>query len=198
MALTTKLPEKYEDLDKPKRQIAEAILDNLNRGATMRDACKEAGGSDVTFYRWRCRYPWLEESVQAIVGARLQVVEDALFKSATGYDYEVTEQRVEEVVDDSGTRVGHQRRHMSKRKVHVPPVPTAAIFYLKNRSGGRWRNDHSIKIESTHTERHEMALTAEVRQIVQAASTEDLRMLAEMGDRITQEVEARQIPDSDA
>ena len=191
MALTTKIPAKYEDLDKSKRNKIETIVENLNNGACLQDACKTSDMSAVTFYRYRQRYTWIQEALDVVRAARLHVVEDSLYRSAIGYDYETTDQTMEDEVDAKGNRVGGQKRRMHKKTVHVPMVPVAAIFYLKNRSRGEWRSDQYIKIESSHTERTELALTAEVRSIVQNASTEDLRTLSSMGARLVEEVKAR-------
>lgn len=191
MALTSKLPENYEDIDDTKKRAIETVIANLNNGVGLRESCKNGGIADVTFYRYRQRYTWIQEAMDTINAARLQVVEDSLFKSATGYDYETIDQLVVEMVDKDGNRIGEQKRRMHKKTVHVPMSPTSAIFFLKNRSGGRWRSDHNITIESSHTERKEIALAAEVRHLVQEANTDDLRMLAEMGDRLTEEVRVR-------
>jgi len=193
MTLTSKMPELYEDLDKLKRESVEATLVSLNNGICLRDSCKAAGHSDVTFYRYRQRYPWIQEAMETINEARIQVVEDALFQSAVGYDYETSEKRIEQTVDEDGNTSGEKKQVMSKKQIHVQPVVTAQIFWLKNRSRGKWRNDHSIEIHSSHTERKELAIELEVREMVEATSTEDLVMLAEIGERLTQGVDARLI-----
>ncbi len=188
MTLTSKMPDLYEDLDELKRKSVDMTLESLNNGVCLRDACKAAGHSDVTFYRYRQRYAWIQEAMETINAARMQVVEDALFQSAVGYDYETSEKRIEQTVDADGNTSGEKKQVMSKKKVHVQPVVTAQIFWLKNRSRGHWRNDHQIEISSTHTDRRELSIEVAVKKMVEATSTEDLRLLLQIGERAADEM----------
>ncbi len=191
MSLTSKLPERYEDLDESKRLKCENVIVNLNNGMNIVPACELADIGNVAFYRYKNLYPWIGQAMAVIRSARTQVAEDALFKSVTGYDYETTETRTEEIVDEDGEATGRKKIRKTLKRVHVSPVVTAAIFWLKNRSGGEWRNDQYIEINSTHTERREVALELAVKDLVAKTGNEDLRQLAEMGERLVLEVEAK-------
>ena len=72
-------------------------------------------------------------------------VENALFKSATGYEYEERKE-VQEVVD------GVMRKRVEITRKQVPPNATSAIFWLKNRKPDKWRNKQEIEISKLRAE----------------------------------------------
>jgi hypothetical protein len=197
MSLTSKMPADYADLDDAKKKKVELCLTNLNNGVGLVEACNNAGMSDVTFYRYRKAYPWIQQAMDTITEARLQVVEDTLYRSAIGYSYQTTERRQKEVVNAAGARQGNVERSAVTKEVHIEPSTTACIFWLKNRSRGRWRNDHSITFESSHTERRELAIGVEVRRMVSEMSTDDLEVIHEIGARLTGEAAKRLVEDDD-
>lgn len=56
-------------------------------------------------------------------------MENALYKRALGYDAEETKVEVE-----------NGKKKITRVTKHVPPDVTAAIFWLKNRKPGAWRD----------------------------------------------------------
>lgn len=92
------------------------------------------GVNESTINRWKQKYPEFCKSIKSgKVIADAQVVE-SLFKRATGI--EVTEV---EVRDDGKKKV----KRVTKK--HIPPDPTAQIFWLKNRQPELWRDKPTVE-----------------------------------------------------
>lgn len=92
------------------------------------------GVNESTINRWKDKYPEFCKSIKSgKVVADAQVVE-SLFKRATGI--EVTEV---EVRDDGKKKV----KRVTKK--HIPPDPTAQIFWLKNRQPELWRDKPTVE-----------------------------------------------------
>lgn len=113
-------------------------------GLTQEDIAHNCGCSVSTFKEWVNRFPALAavyKNARAVADIR---VENALYKRATGYDYE-------EVTREEGPK-GVTVRYVTK---HVPPSEVAAFFWLKNRKPDVWRDkpvdtaDHSNAVEVT-------------------------------------------------
>lgn len=92
-----------------------AILKSLRNGASVRKAVKAAGCSRTTFYEWRQKDKRFNKRVLQTYEARTEVVEDALFMSATEPD--------------------------EKGKTNV----TAQIFWLCNRKPDSWKNVNKVE-----------------------------------------------------
>jgi hypothetical protein len=180
MALTSKLPDSYDDLDDDKKRKAEAVLQSLNNGVGLRDACRAADLADVTFYRWRKKYPWIQEAMEIIAEARVHVVEDTLYKTALGYEYEESKTTIEGQRTATGTKVGRFKQREERKRVVVEPNLTAIIFILKNRSNGKWRSDHHLKIDVNDNTNRDGA-PIDLRERIRNMPTEQLRKIREMG-----------------
>lgn len=90
--------------------------------------------NESTITRWKQKYPEFCTSIKSgKVVADAQVAE-SLFKRATGI--EVTEV---EVRDDGKKKV----KRVTKK--HIPPDPTAQIFWLKNRQPEIWRDKPTVE-----------------------------------------------------
>ena len=59
------------------------VLRQLRKGSAILKACEVAGMAPSTFYRWRKKNPRMSDLCDAIIGVRINVVEDALFMAAT-------------------------------------------------------------------------------------------------------------------
>ena len=94
------------------------------------------GVNESTINRWKDKYPEFCKSIKSgKVIADAQVV-DSLYNRAMGI--EVTEV---EVRDDGKKKV----KRVTKK--HIPPDPTAQIFWLKNRQPELWREKSTVANE---------------------------------------------------
>lgn len=103
------------------------------------------GITTTTFYDWKKKYADFSDALKKGKETSDYEVENALFKSATGYEYEERKE-VQEVVD------GVMRKRVEITRKQVPPNATSAIFWLKNRKPDKWRNKQEIEISKLRAE----------------------------------------------
>jgi hypothetical protein len=84
----------------------------------------------ATLYKWINQYSEIGNALKKGKRPVDMEVENALLKRALGYDWE---EETTEIYSDG-------RKHVKKIKRHVPPDPTAMIFWLKNRKPKQWRD----------------------------------------------------------
>ena len=92
------------------------------------------GVNESTINRWKDKYPEFCKSIKSGKVIADAQVSESLFKRATGI--EVTEV---EVRDDGKKKV----KRVTKK--HIPPDPTAQIFWLKNRRPELWRDKPTVE-----------------------------------------------------
>lgn len=110
-----------------------AILSGWARkGLTDNEIAKNIGISRKTLSVWKGKNVLIRNTLKNNKEIADLIVENALFKSATGYDYD------EDIVLN-GKVVTITR--------HVPASNTAQIFWLKNRMPDRWREKQDINVE---------------------------------------------------
>lgn len=110
-------------------------------GLTDEQIAQNIGISKVTLYDWEKKFPDFLNSLKKGKDEADIQVENALFKSACGYDYvEVTEELKWDHKSQSYVMMVTKRQ-----KKHMPASQTAQIFWLKNRRAEAWRdkNDNS-------------------------------------------------------
>ena len=90
--------------------------------------------NESTINRWKQKYPEFCKSIKSGKVIADAQVSESLFKRATGI--EVTEV---EVRDDGKKKV----KRVTKK--HIPPDPTAQIFWLKNRQPELWRDKPTVE-----------------------------------------------------
>lgn len=83
---------------------------------------------------WLNRFPSISAHLKAGKAPVDIEVENALLKSALGFEYEETITEIEELGN------GKQKKQIRKVKKYAPPNSTAQIFWLKNRRPDRWRD----------------------------------------------------------
>jgi hypothetical protein len=77
------------EVPKPRRRLSPqtkkmlGVLRQLRKGSAILKACEVAGMAPSTFYRWRKKNPRMSDLCDAIIGVRINVVEDSLFMAAT-------------------------------------------------------------------------------------------------------------------
>jgi hypothetical protein len=116
-------------------------------GATDRDAADFFEVNEATVHRWKLSHPEFCEALKVGKETADSRVEQSLYRRALGYQHDA----VKIAVNAQGevTEVPFVE--------HYPPDTTAAIFWLKNRKPGEWRD--KTEVENTHTV-HEWLSTA--------------------------------------
>ena len=113
------------------------------RGLTDEQIAENIGISTVTLYDWINKFPNISNALKTGKDEADMIVENALFQSAVGYDYE---EITEELKWDNKTR-SYVMKVTKRQTKHQPPSNTAQIFWLKNRRAEQWRD----KVENNIT-----------------------------------------------
>jgi Homeodomain-like domain len=104
-------------------------------GLTDEQIAHNMGISTSTLYEWKNKYSDISESLKRGKEVIDRMVENALLKSALGYDF----------MEDGMTKDGDV---VPLRKVQHPNT-TALIFWLKNRKPVEWRDKQEISHEGS-------------------------------------------------
>lgn len=105
-------------------------------GLTLDQIAHNMGIGLSTLNTWKANHKEIQDAIKRGNRPADLEVENALFKSACGYDVEET---TEELRFNKKT---HSYEMVVTKKVrkHVPPSNTAQIFWLKNRLPDKWRD----------------------------------------------------------
>ena len=98
-------------------------------GRTHEEIAERMGISCSTLYKWKDAYPKFAEALNETAQKANTRVENALMKSAVGYDWE----KVETEYNGQG-----EVTKVKKTIVHVKPDPVCMLFWLK----GQFRAKH--------------------------------------------------------
>lgn len=113
------------------------------RGLTDEQIASNMGISVASLYNWKRDHLEILEALKTGKDEADIQIENALFQSAMGYDYE---EITEELRYDKKTH--EYKMVVTKRQLkHQPPSNTAQIFWLKNRRAEQWRD----KVENNIT-----------------------------------------------
>lgn len=105
-------------------------------GLIDKQIAENIGVAYSTFREWVKKFPALSAALKKGKEVVDRQVENALFKSAVGYEYtEITKE-----LTDSGMKV---TKRVTKQ---VAPNPTSAIFWLKNRKPDEWRDKKETQV----------------------------------------------------
>ncbi|HHX0197786.1 helix-turn-helix domain-containing protein [Enterococcus faecalis] len=127
-------------------------------GLIDKQIAQNIGVSERTFTDWKKKFSSISSALKKGKEVVDRQVENALFKSAKGYEYtEVTEELTENGMEIT-----------KKVTKQVAPNPTAAIFWLKNRKPDEWRDRKETQISG------EMSVSNPFTNL----SEEELRRLA--------------------
>lgn len=111
-------------------------------GLTEEQIAHNMGINVKTLWEWKTRFDPISNALKNGREVADLAVENALYKKATGYEYEET---TEELRFDKTT--GEKRMVVTKRvKKTVPPDTVAQIFWLKNRKPGDWRDKRDVEM----------------------------------------------------
>lgn len=110
-------------------------------GLTDEQISTNIGISRITFYEWKKKYIEFAETLKRGKEVVDREVENALFKSALGYEYEEVTKELNEVGELIVTKVV---------KKQMAANTTAQIFWLKNRKPQQWRDKQEIEGSMNH------------------------------------------------
>jgi hypothetical protein len=125
----------------------ERITNWAANGLTIAEMAKSMSVGERTFYEWLERYPQFSQAIKRGRGMSCEVIENALFKRAVGYEVQETDV-VEEFTGelrDGKPANGVVKRRETTRTRHLPPDVAAVIFYLKNRAPERYSDRRVIE-----------------------------------------------------
>lgn len=126
---------KYETVIQPR--LLE-IQKWCEEGLTNDIICERLGIAESTWYEYQKNHEILSELVQASKSVIDTKVENALLKTALGFEYEEIKTIIEE------DKNGKKRTRIEKTKKYMPPNPTAQAFWLKNRKRDEWGDRKEI------------------------------------------------------
>ena len=143
-------------------------------GLTLPQIAHNMGIGLSTLMRWKEEHRELRDAIKRGQRPADLEVENALFKSACGYD-------VEEVTEELRfNKKNHQYEMVVTKKVrkHVPPSNTAQIFWLKNRMPDKWRDRIETKttLVKDETDLLSQAFEALVENGIQSEATTDSQL----------------------
>lgn len=129
------------------------------------------GISRQTLHVWRSKYKEFSDNYKKGSAVSLYEVENALFKSAMGYDVTETEQ-IEVTAPDGSVTVTKRAK-----KRHIPPNTGAICFILKNRLPDKYKdkplnfNQNEGMLEALIDGLKETEPTEEVIETIEATET---------------------------
>lgn len=152
---------KYETVILPRlSEIQQWCLD----GYTDEMIYKKLEISHDTWYRYIKEYPILSELIALSKSVMDNKVENALLKTALGYEYEEIKTIIEE------DKNGKKRTRIEKTKKYMPPNPTAQAFWLKNRKREEWseRKEIIFDTKAQEAERKRLFLNMINDEVIEA------------------------------
>lgn len=101
------------------------------------------GVSERTFTTWKSKFPSITSALKKGKEVVDREVENALFKSAVGYEYE--EETYERIFNEETDKF--EEVLVKRVKKYKEPNPTSMIFWLKNRKPEEWRDKRVTELE---------------------------------------------------
>lgn len=123
------MKSKYETNVEP---YLEAIEQMARNGMMEKDMAKKFRVSLSTWSLYKTQHPELSEALRTNREVADLAIENALWRSAHGYD-KTTIERKYDFVDNERVLV-YEREKVE----HVPPNPVAIQYYLNHRKAGAW------------------------------------------------------------
>lgn len=109
-------------------------------GYSDKQIASNIGVSRQQFYVWQKEYPDIFDALKKGRKPVVVQLEDALYKSGLGYEYE---EMIEEIYEEDGV----QKKHMRRIKKHAQPNVIALIFALKNLKKHKFKDKPVEEIE---------------------------------------------------
>ncbi len=152
---------KYEKVIQPRLLEIQKWCED---GLTNDIICERLGIAESTWYEYQKNHEILSELVQASKSVMDSKVENALLKTALGFEYEEIKTIIEE------DKNGKKRTRIEKTKKYMPPNPTAQAFWLKNRKRDEWgeRKEIIFDTKAQELERKKLFLQMINDEVVEA------------------------------
>lgn len=112
-------------------------------GLSDKQVAKNIGINQATLYDWLNRFDEFAKAYKKGTEVSTYEVENALYKSACGYD--VTEAETVTTISPDGSEV----KQVRKRLRHIPPNVGAICFILKNRRSDKWRDKQVVAFDES-------------------------------------------------
>jgi len=130
------------------------ILAWRRRGLTNKEICENLGVGNSNFALYITKHQELRDALKGGKDDASAQVENAVFRTAMGYEYTETKTILEGTANpkdlDVSPEVAAEQIASGKRRIErtvkqQPPNTTAQIFYLSNRCSDRWRHKNSFE-----------------------------------------------------
>ena len=109
--------------------IKKTLLKSIGNGCSISKACEGVKIARITFYAWIKTDKKFYNAIEKAKLCRIKVVEDALFKRATGYSY---------------TEITKSIKDYKTVEKEIAPDVGAIIFFLCNRDSDNWQNTQKL------------------------------------------------------
>lgn len=138
------MPEKSKGGRPPtyRKELAHQARTLCRFGATDVDLAEAFGVTEVTINRWKKSHPEFREALELGKPEADALVERALFERAIGWSHRAVKIMAVSGGKDAGTTI-EEIPYIER----FPPDVVAAIFWLKNRKPGEWRDKQQIEHE---------------------------------------------------
>ena len=135
---------KYKQWQEPAQ--LERLTNWAANGCTDSEIIANMGIGRTTFYRWLESYEDIRDAIKKGRMLACEVIENALFKRATGMVLEDTVEEYKGELRDGKPSNGTVTKRTVRRQ--VPPDTAALIFYLKNRMPERYSDRRTMEVEA--------------------------------------------------
>lgn len=123
------MKSKYETNVEP---YLEAIEQMARNGMMEKDIAKQLHVGNTAWIDYKKKHPKLAKALRTNREIADLAIENALWRSAHGYD-KTTIERKYDIVDNERVLVSER-----EKVEHVPPNPVAIQYYLNHRKAGAW------------------------------------------------------------
>ena len=136
-------------------EIVEALCKHLEKGSSIKSACAAVGISEETFHKWKREKSEFSESIGSAMAIPDRKVENALYRTAVGFQY--TE------IEFKGVQVGEKVKHIPIKKIRKKVLPNVAAqkFILTNRNPKEWKDKQETELSGEVKVKIERVVTDE-------------------------------------
>lgn len=117
-------------------------------GLTDTDICKNMRIGRTALRDWKLKFPEIAEALRVGKDSADRVVENALYKSATGYTVKIKKPVKVKLIDydpETGRKIRETEGWKTvEEEQYIAPQVTAQIFWLKNRKPEQWRDKQEV------------------------------------------------------